>query len=1297
MLKPGTSRSRGVALILVMIALSIAVVVSLSFLSASGTSRVMANNMRSLSQAKAVAESGTQLVLARMQSDDGWRSGLEEGLWIDQQTLGDGSYSVYVYDGFDEDGDGTIDSDGSIDDDLDDPITMVVIGNVAGVTHRVETRVYAAEGDGSDRLTLVVGSVPMSSLDSSRKTLAEGWGWTVTVLQDSATAAEYSEALTDADVVWVSEQANATSVGSLLTDVSLGLVNEVTGLNDDLKIGGTSISQSGTSIDVTNASHFISSHFSGGSSTIVTGSQGLSRINAGLADGADTLAESSNGSKPMLVAAEAYMLNTDDEPYPGRRVVLPFGGSNFDVEALNDDGLEMLRKSLIWAADSPKVPVPIAWWEMDESSGAVAVDSMGAYDGSYAVSPELGDVGVLGLAPQFDGDTDRVELPGMPFDNRTELSISLWFNSTSPSGRNVLGGFGNGDDMIATGFDSSTRLFTEIYGSKQHFTVPAVDDGYWHQMLLCFDASENSIKLFLDGQYIGEKIKSYSKIYMDMMTVGEDMDYAWGGYSSSQAWIGGIDDIRLFDRVLTDSEALALYEQAGYDPDAEEPKRVVEYTFDQPPAVTPVLVGEWLFDEPAGGATRWATVDDQIDLFNNARIDGYDSSQAYSASNRDEHIRLTTDATGSNTVVMKNDAILDGDLYVGPAIWIGNFVSMQDNAQITGEVQALDERVDFETLSTPSGRPSSLGDQTYNGGNYNVSSDLRFNDLTLASGVRAKINGHVNIYVDDDLVLSDGSRFELLNSNSSLTLYIGDDFTLEDDSYIHGESDETTGVTVYMYGSSSGAKFNMYDTSVFTGRLATNGDVTLEDDAQFYGAIAVGDDLKMIENTGLHIASDTPGFAPAQAYDQINSTDGTYRGDATPGGSGNRNGAAEFDGSSDYIEIPHDGAFVANNGSVSIWFRADGLSGTQTIFAKSADGYGTGGHLTLELAGSSLQATLKSTSTTYTLSGSGISAGTWHHAVVSWGGEGFQLVLDGALLDSDEYTGGLGTTSGGIGNYEPIVLGAKPSTSLLIFDSVTDGFDGRIDDMRIYTTRLSVTQAAELFAHEDPSAESPPLVADSAANGSGLDLYIKDPTQSSWVSGGGLMLTGNTVLTSPDTGSKIAEAVAASGGVSIEMFVSPSQDTVGTLASLIDFSGSGSSINFVVEQDGRELLSRVRTTDSYADGSPGLDLNNAFDANDSVHLIVVYDIEDEQLRVYREGELFGSAEHTGDLTAWSESFKLRLGNNLSGSQPFEGTFYEVTVWDQPFNLRQAQNVYNGSEPGDGLGEGGFEAMWFENP
>ncbi|MCP4846168.1 MAG: tandem-95 repeat protein, partial [Actinomycetia bacterium] len=161
----------------------------------------------------------------------------------------------------------------------------------------------------------------------------------------------------------------------------------------------------------------------------------------------------------------------------------------------------------------------------------------------------------------------------------------------------------------------------------------------------------------------------------------------------------------------------------------------------------------------------------------------------------------------------------------------------------------------------------------------------------------------------------------------------------------------------------------------------------------------------------------------------------------------------------DYIEIAHDDAYRLDEGTVQLWFNADDLAQDQTLFSKDSSGLDTGGHLTIRvLTGGSVETRLQSTSgDNFVYSGAGsVTAGNWHHVAFSFGSGGMQLYLDGNRVDTNPYTGGLGTTSGGAGNYEPIAIGASTRTSGDgTVTPLNDYFDGRIDEVAIFGTALS--------------------------------------------------------------------------------------------------------------------------------------------------------------------------------------------------------------------------------------------------
>ncbi|MDJ0957839.1 MAG: DUF4347 domain-containing protein, partial [Arenicellales bacterium] len=168
----------------------------------------------------------------------------------------------------------------------------------------------------------------------------------------------------------------------------------------------------------------------------------------------------------------------------------------------------------------------------------------------------------------------------------------------------------------------------------------------------------------------------------------------------------------------------------------------------------------------------------------------------------------------------------------------------------------------------------------------------------------------------------------------------------------------------------------------------------------------------------------------------------------------------------DYIEIPHDNAYLLDEGTIQLWFNADDLAQDQGLFSKDSNMLDTGGHLTIRLlTDGSLQVRLQSTTTSYLVNSAPgtVTAGNWQHAAFSFGTDGMQLYLNGNRVDTNPYTGGTGATSGGAGNFEPIAIGANAWVSGDgTVNPLVEHFDGRIDEVAIFGTQLSASDINRL-------------------------------------------------------------------------------------------------------------------------------------------------------------------------------------------------------------------------------------------
>jgi hypothetical protein len=203
----------------------------------------------------------------------------------------------------------------------------------------------------------------------------------------------------------------------------------------------------------------------------------------------------------------------------------------------------------------------------------------------------------------------------------------------------------------------------------------------------------------------------------------------------------------------------------------------------------------------------------------------------------------------------------------------------------------------------------------------------------------------------------------------------------------------------------------------------------------------------------------------AVAADAVGLVDGAYTNSPATGQTSFLTGdtCVNFDGSNDYVAIAHNDAFLLDAGTISLWFKADTTSSRRELFSKDSTGYDTGGHVTINVESNKINVRMQSTSASKTLQSSTISSGQWIHVAFTFGANGMELYIDGQLVDTDAYTGGTGTTSGGVGNYEPIAIGANTySSDNFALTPLQNYFDGCIDEVAIFGSQLGASDVADL-------------------------------------------------------------------------------------------------------------------------------------------------------------------------------------------------------------------------------------------
>ncbi len=208
------------------------------------------------------------------------------------------------------------------------------------------------------------------------------------------------------------------------------------------------------------------------------------------------------------------------------------------------------------------------------------------------------------------------------------------------------------------------------------------------------------------------------------------------------------------------------------------------------------------------------------------------------------------------------------------------------------------------------------------------------------------------------------------------------------------------------------------------------------------------------------------------------------------------------------------------------------------------------------------------------------------------------------------------------------------------------------------------------------------MVRDRSGSGVAPDLGITPGT--SWLEGGpGLRFQHEHAgAWSERPARRLIEQLRNTAAFTIELWMEPDELDQDGPARLITLSQSMSHRNLTLGhgQHGdasRNLLVRLRTTNTDANGMPDLVVPNAIVAGRAQY-VVTYAGQD--VAVYRDGRMLHTVSHPGAMSNWSDHNLLVLGNETDGDRAWRGRLYRVAIYDRALNADEVRKNFDAGLP-----------------
>ena len=193
----------------------------------------------------------------------------------------------------------------------------------------------------------------------------------------------------------------------------------------------------------------------------------------------------------------------------------------------------------------------VGYWTFDEGTGTTAADSSGKKNNGTITGAQW-VAGKVGGALSFDGVDDFVDLgnpPNLP-SGASARSICAWaMTNTLSTGWKVVVGYGSPAASQAFGFAQNGGVLSGFGFGNDLLVNNFWQTGLWYHLCLTYDGT--TATLYADGVQLLSGAKALNLV-LSRARIGRQVNDA------AEFWNGLIDDVRLYDRALTQEEVAGL-------------------------------------------------------------------------------------------------------------------------------------------------------------------------------------------------------------------------------------------------------------------------------------------------------------------------------------------------------------------------------------------------------------------------------------------------------------------------------------------------------------------------------------------------------------------------------------------------------------------------------------------------------------------------------------------------------------------------------------------------------------------
>ena len=177
---------------------------------------------------------------------------------------------------------------------------------------------------------------------------------------------------------------------------------------------------------------------------------------------------------------------------------------------------------------------------------------------------------------------------------------------------------------------------------------------------------------------------------------------------------------------------------------------------------------------------------------------------------------------------------------------------------------------------------------------------------------------------------------------------------------------------------------------------------------------------------------------------------------------------------------------------------------------------------------------------------------------------------------------------------------------------------------------------------------------------------------------GSIEIQKGTVIASTRRSVRLLNALKQSNEITVEVWFKPANLKQDGPARLVTISKNTSERNFTIGQEATSLQARLRTTRTSKNGMPAIEATRLL-SGEITQAVYTRD-STGRASLYVNGKKVKGQTIAGVMSNWDSTYRLALGNELSGDRPWLGTLYLVAIYNHDLTAPEvAHNFKAGAQ------------------